>query len=287
MTVEAYYLPRSLDEALAMLADDDSSLLVMGGGTVAMPLINEGVSAPEKVLGLRRAGLNYIRQNETSVTIGATTTLTQMLDLDSIPMLQEAAGNSAAWTIRNMATVGGNFFVPPPAGDFATALLALDAELVLMRKSGQRVVPAADFYTGFMSNALRAGELLAEINVPIPDGETAFIKYGRRTSNTPAVVTVAAYLKLAGKRVTQARLALNAVGPHPLRARAAEAVLEDAVLDDQSIAQAAQAAMDEVEPYTDAVASEWYRRKMVGVYVGRALGRIVGQAAGHLAGEEG
>jgi len=287
VTVEAYYLPRSLDEALAMLADDDSSLLVMGGGTVAMPLINEGVSAPEKVLGLRRAGLNYIRQNETSVTIGATTTLTQMLDLDSIPMLQEAAGNSAAWTIRNMATVGGNFFVPPPAGDFATALLALDAELVLMRKSGQRVVPAADFYTGFMSNALRAGELLAEINVPIPDGETAFIKYGRRTSNTPAVVTVAAYLKLAGKRVTQARLALNAVGPHPLRARAAEAVLEDAVLDDQSIAQAAQAAMDEVEPYTDAVASEWYRRKMVGVYVGRALGRIVGQAAGHLAGEEG
>jgi CO/xanthine dehydrogenase FAD-binding subunit len=277
VTVEAYYLPESLDEALTMLADDDGSLLVMGGGTVAMPLINEGVSAPEKILGLRRAGLNYVRQNETSVTIGATTTLTQMLDLESIPMLQEAAGNSAAWAIRNMATVGGNFFVPPPAGDFATALLALDAELVLMRKGGQRVVPAADFYTGFMSNALRAGELLAEIKVPIPGGETAFIKYGRRTSNTPAVVTVAAHLKLTGQRVTQARLALNAVGPHPLRARAAEAVLEDAVLDDQSIAQAAQAAMGEVEPYTDAVASEWYRRKMVGVYVGRALRQIAGE----------
>jgi carbon-monoxide dehydrogenase medium subunit len=280
VTVEAYYLPKSLDEALAMLAEDDGSLMVMGGGTVAMPLINEGVSAPEKILGLRQVGLNYIRQNEASVTIGATTTLTQMLDLDSIPVLQEAARNSAAWAIRNMATVGGNLFVPPPAGDFSTALLALDAELVLVRKGGQRMVPVADFYTGFMSNVLRADELLAEIKVPIPDGATAFIKYGRRTSNTPAVVTVAAHLKMAGKQVKQARLALNGVGPHPLRARAAEAVLEGAGLDEQSIAQAAEAAMQEVEPYTDAVASEWYRRKMVGVYVGRALRQIAGQVAG-------
>lgn len=279
MTVEEYYLPKSLDEALALLADDDGSLLVMGGGTVTMPLINEGVSAPEKILGLRRAGLNYVRQNKGGLAIGATATLTQMLDLESMPMLQLAARNSAAWAIRNMATVGGNFFVPPPAGDFATALLALDAELVLVRQGGQRMVPVADFYTGFMSNVLQPGELLAEIKAPFPDGRTAFIKYGRRTSNTPAVVTVAAHLKLAGPRVKQARLALNAVGPHPLRARAAEAVLQDAGLDEKTIVQAAQAAMEEVEPYTDAVASEWYRRKMVGVYVSRALRQIAGQIA--------
>lgn len=279
MTVEEYYLPKSLDEALALLADDDGSLLVMGGGTVTMPLINEGVSAPEKILGLRRAGLNYVRQNKGGLAIGATATLTQMLDLESMPMLQLAARNSAAWAIRNMATVGGNFFVPPPAGDFATALLALDAELALVRRGGQRLVPVADFYTRFMSNVLQPGELLAEIKAPFPDGRTAFIKYGRRTSNTPAVVTVAAHLKLAGPRVKQARLALNAVGPHPLRARAAEAVLQDAGLDEKTIVQAAQAAMEEVEPYTDAVSSEWYRRKMVGVYVSRALRQIAGQIA--------
>lgn len=276
MTVEAYYLPKSLDEALAMLAADDGSLMVMGGGTVAMPLINEGVSAPEKVLGLRQTGLNYIRQNQDSVTIGAMTTLSQMLEAP-IPMLQEAARNSAAWAIRNMATVGGNFFVPPPAGDFATALLALDAELILMRQGGQRAVPAADFYTGFMNNVLRDDELLAEVKVPIPKGHTVFIKYGRRTSNTPSVVTVAANLTLDGERVEQARLALNAVGPHPLRARATEEVLQGATLDDETIARAAEAAMEEVEPYTDAVASEWYRRRMVGVYVGRALGQIAGE----------
>jgi xanthine dehydrogenase small subunit len=276
VTVEAYYLPKSLDEALAMLADD-GSLMVMGGGTVAMPLINEGVSAPEKVLGLRQAGLNYVRQDGAGVAIGATTTLTQMIDFEAIYMLQEAARNSAAWAVRNMATVGGNFFVPPPAGDFATALLALDAELVLVRQGSQRTVPAADFYTGFMSNVLRADELLAEIRVAIPEGSTAFIKYGRRTRNTPAVVTVAAHLMMDGTQVTRARLALNAVGPHPLRARAAEAALEGASLDGQSISAAAKAAAREVEPYTDAVASEWYRRKMVGVYVGRALRQIAGE----------
>ena len=276
MTVEAYYLPKSLNEALALLAEDDGSLMVMGGGTVTMPLINEGVSAPEKILGLRRAGLNYVRQNNKSVTIGATSTLTQMLDMAAIPMLQEAARNSAAWAVRNMATVGGNFFVPPPAGDFATALLALDAELILVRKDGQRAVAAAEFYTGFMSNKLRAGEIVAEIKIPIPKGETVFIKYGRRTKNTPAVVAVAAHLEMAGKNVKKARLALNAVGPHPLRAYQAEAALTGARLDQAIIAAAAEAAMHEVEPYTDAVASEWYRRKMVGVYVSRALNQISG-----------
>jgi CO/xanthine dehydrogenase FAD-binding subunit len=277
VTVEAYHLPKSLEEALTMLAEDDGSLMVMGGGTVAMPLINEGVSAPEKVLGLRQVGLNYIRQNQVGLTIGATTTLTQMLAVETIPMLQEAARNSAAWAIRNMATVGGNFFVPPPAGDFATALLSLDAELILVRRGGQRVVAAAEFYTGFMSNVLRPGELLAEIKVPFPRGQTAYVKYGRRTRNTPAVVTVAAYLQRDGQLVQQARLALNGVGPHPLRARAAEATLQGATLNEASIGLAAEAAMAEVQPYTDAVASEWYRRKMVGVYLGRVLRQIAGE----------
>ena len=277
MTVEAYYLPESLDEALALLAKDDGSTMVMGGGTVAMPLINEGVSTPEKIIGLRQTGLDYVRENGKNLTIGATATLTQMRDLAAIPMLQEAAANSAAWAIRNMATVGGNFFVPPPAGDFATALLALDAEIVLVRTGGKRTVKAADFYTGFMSNVLQPGELLAEVRVPYPRGETAFVKYGRRTSNTPAVVTVAAHLEMAGKKVKEARLALNAVGPHPLRAYKAEAVVAGADLDQSTIAAAAQSAMQEVEPYTDAVASEWYRRRMVGVYVRRVLSRIAGE----------
>ena len=281
MTTKAYFLPRSLDEALDLLAQHGPALLVMAGGTLAMPLINEGVSMPELVMGLRRAGLNYVRRDDGHLTIGATTTLTQMREQskipdsgEEIPLLAEAAHTVGGWAIRNMGTVGGNLFAPPPAGDFATALLALDATVTLTGRSGARTLPLAEFYTGFMTNALAPGELVTEFRVPIPQGKTVYVKYGRKHANTPAVVTVAGHLIMDGARVKDARLALNAVGPHPLRARQAEAALIGAALDEASIAAAAAAAAAECEPFTDAIASDWYRRKMVGVYVRRALEQI-------------
>ena len=276
MTTQAYFLPRSLDEALGLLAEHGPTLLVMAGGTLAMPLINEGISMPEKVLGLRQAGLNTVKSANGSVTIGATTTLTQMLKLDAIPLLQEAAHHVGAWAIRNLGTVGGNLFAPPPAGDFAVALLALDAKVKLIGATGERTLPLDQFYTGFMTTALQPGEIVAEIQVDVPQGKTAYLKYGRKHANTPAIVTVAAHVTLDGQTVKDARLALNGVGPHPIRARQAEAALIGAKLDEKTIATAAAAAAAESQPFTDPVASEWYRRKMVDVYVRRALAQIAG-----------
>lgn len=275
MTTKAYFLPRSLDEALGLLAEHGPALLVMAGGTLAMPLINEGVSMPELVMGLRRAGLNYIRRTNGHLTIGATTTLTQMREQAEVPLLAEAAHAIGGWAIRNMGTVGGNLFAPPPAGDLATALLALDATVTLTGQGGSRTLPLAEFYTGFMTNALEPGELVTEFQVPVPQGKTVYVKYGRKHANTPAIVTVAGHLVMDGQRVRDARIALNAVGPHPMRARQAEAALTGAVLDEASIAAAAAAAAGKCEPFTDAIASDWYRRKMVGVYVRRALERLV------------
>ncbi len=145
-----------------------------------------------------------------------------MLTWDAIPLLQKAAHNVGGWAIRNMATVGGNLFAPPPAGDFAVALLALDAQVVLTSAAGQRVVSLNDFYTGFMTTVVQPGELVSEIRVPAPAGQTAYLKFARRETNTPSIVTVAAHIMRDGDRVTDARLALNGVGPHPFRARRAE-----------------------------------------------------------------
>jgi CO/xanthine dehydrogenase FAD-binding subunit len=271
VSVKEYLLPQSLAEAVELLAQHDGSLLVMAGGTIAMPLINDGISTPDMVMGLRHAGLDYIRRANGSLSIGAMTTLAEMSGY---------ARNTGSWAIRNMATVGGNLFAPPPAGDVAVALLALEAQVKLAGQSGDRLLPLADFYTGFMSNALQPDELLAEIQVPVPKGKTVYLKAGRKHANTPAIVTVAAHLIVEGERVKEARLALNAVGPHPLRASRAEAALVKAgALDEAAITAAATAATEECEPFTDAIASEWYRRKMVGIYVKRALAQIAGKEA--------
>jgi len=274
MPVQEYFLPQTLDEALGLLDEYGPSLLVMAGGTLAMPLINDGVSMPERVMGLRHAGLDgFGRQNGTA-TMGATTTLTTMLRQDDIPFLQQAAHAVGGWAIRNMGTVGGNLFAPPPAGDFAVALLALDAEVTLASSRGTRTLPLWEFYTGFMTTALEPGELLTGVTVTAPTGKTAYLKYGRKNDNTPAVVTVAAQVMLKKGKVEDARLALNGVGPYPFRAVDAEDALVGSALTDNSIAAAAEAAMATAEPFSDAIASDWYRRKMTGVMVKRALAQI-------------
>ena len=280
MTVRSYFLPRSLPEALALLNEHEPELLVLAGGTVAMPLINDGISLPEAVMGLRLAGLDTLERSGDTLRIGATATLTQLLRQDIVPMLHEAARKTAGWSIRNMGTVGGNLFTPPPGGDVAVALLALDATVTLASTRGERTIAIADFQTGFMTNALAPDELLVAISVPIPIGPTAYLKFGRKHANTPSVVTVAARVEWDGDRVAVVRIALGAVGPHPIRARAAEDLLAGTDLGPGAIASAAAAAVEECEPFTDGIATEWYRRKMVGLFVGRALEQLAGGAAG-------
>lgn len=279
MTVQAYLLPRSLPEALGQLEQHGLDVLVMAGGTVAMPLINDGISLPSVVMGLRLAGLDGVDRANGRLRIGATTTLTQLLRQDDIPVLREAARNTASWTIRNMGTVGGNLFTPPPGGDVAVALLALDASVTLASSRSARVVSLADFYTGFLTNELAPDELLAELWVPISSEPAAFLKYGRKHANTPAVVTVAARVAWDGARVADARIALGAVGPHPIRAREAERVLVGTDLGADAIAAASAAAARDCEPFTDAIATEWYRRRMVDLFVGRALQQLAPGAA--------
>jgi CO/xanthine dehydrogenase FAD-binding subunit len=274
VTVNAYYLPRSVPEALELVGRHGPGLLVMAGGTVAMPLINEGLSLPDAVMGLRHTGLRGLDQRDGVLRIGATTTLTRLAEQDDIAMLRQAARRTASWAVRNLATVGGNLFTPPPGGDIAVALLALDATVTLAGSRGERIVPIADFFTGFMTTRLADDELLTAIEAPIPAGPTAFIKFGRKDADTPAVVTVAARIVRDGDRVTDARIALGAAGPHPIRARDAERALVGTTLAPADIAAAAAAASEACDPFTDAVATDWYRRRMVGVFVARALEQL-------------
>ena len=274
MTVSTYFQPDSLPEALALLGEHGPDLLVIAGGTVAMPLINEGISLPAKVMGLRRVGLGGIEQRGDRLAIGAMATLTALTTLQEVPLLAEAARHTASWAVRNMGTVGGNLFTPPPGGDVATALLALDAQVELVGPAGARLLPLSGFWTGFMTTAAGPDELVARIVVPIAPGRHAFVKLGRKAANTPAVVTVAVRAAMDGEAVRDVRIALGAAGPHPLRSAGAEAAVEGRALTPEVIASAAGAAAEDAQPFSDQVASTWYRRRMVGVMVGRALAQL-------------
>lgn len=265
MTVATYFRPQSVPEAVGLLTAHGPELLVIAGGTIAMPLINEGISLPRLVMGLRQAGLDTYERTNTEVRIGAMLPLTRLTEQNDLPLLRMAARRTASWSIRNMATVGGNLFAPPPAGDVATALLALDASVTLVGPKGSRDVPLTEFWTGFMTTAMADDELVTALTVPLRDEPGTFIKFGRKQANTPAVVSVA---------VVGDRIALGAVGPHPMRARKAEAALAGRDLEPPSIAAAADAAAAECDPMADAIASEWYRRRMVGLFVGRALSEL-------------
>jgi CO/xanthine dehydrogenase FAD-binding subunit len=275
MTKE-YFLPKTVEEATALLAEYGPAMLVMAGGTLAMPLINEGVSMPEYVLGLRRTNLKGFHRENGNFVLGAITSMSDMVKQSDLLFLRQAAQAIGGWSIRNMATVGGNLFAPPPAGDFAVALLALDAQLRLVSHQHIRSISLEEFFLGFMTTALEPGELLAEISFAVPKGKTAYLKFGRRHANTPAIVTVAAHVVQEAGKVTDVRMALNGVGDFPLRAKGAEAVLLGKPLDRGHIKAAAEIASQECQPFTDPIASEWYRRKMVDVYVRRALEMISG-----------
>jgi CO/xanthine dehydrogenase FAD-binding subunit len=210
------------------------------------------------------------------VKIGSAATLSQVQSDCGIAILEQAARSIGGWAIQNMGTAGGNLFAPPPAGDLAAALLALDAELVIRSVKGERSLPLESFYTGFLTTALEPDELVAEIRVPRPAGKTGFNKTARKGANTPAVVTGAVHLVFKGENVDSARVALNAVGPHPIRMHQCEAVLEGSALNADTISAAAETAAKECRPFTDAIASDWYRRKMVEVTVRRILDGIKG-----------
>ena len=275
MTVLEYLQPESLDEAIALLGRHGADLLVMAGGTVAMPLVNEGISLPERVMGLRRAGLDHIARRDGELRIGATATLGRVLeaaiDASDVPLLADAIRSTGSWAVRNLGTIGGNLFTPPPGGDVAVALLALGARVRLAGPGGERDIALEDFFTGYLATALAPDELVAEVIVPLNARRAAFRKLGRKAANTPAVVTVAITLRQDDGRTHDARIALGAVGPHPFRATAAEAALEGRALDGATIEAAARAAAEASRPVDDPIASAWYRRRMVEVIVRRVL----------------
>ncbi|MEA2243062.1 MAG: hypothetical protein QOD24_2618 [Solirubrobacteraceae bacterium] len=229
------HLPESVDEAVALL---DAGVL-LAGGTHVMPRLGPTTS----LVSLRRAGLAGITRDGDEVTIGAATTLAQVGR--ELPFLHAAIESIASPTIRNLATVGGNLFVPQPHGDLAVCLLALDARVSIVDATGARDV-----------GVLEAEGLVTAISFSVPE-RWFYTKAMRRRQNSASIVTVAS---------DGTRIALGGVAPRPVRALAAEEALAQG-----DVGKAAELSVQDADPFDDAFASAWYRRRVLPVHVRRAL----------------
>jgi CO/xanthine dehydrogenase FAD-binding subunit len=261
------YVPNTIDEALADFATGPASML-LSGGTLVMPVINNEASAIRSLVCLRNLPLNTIDFDARQATIGATTTLAEV-GLDArLSFLQPAVESIASPPIRNLATVGGNLFAAQPYGDFAVALLALNAVVDVHGPNGIRQLPVAEV----PNQGLLHGEIVTSVAFAVPpEGSWFYTKAMRRKLNSASIVTVAAVIEVAGNVVREARVALGGMGPRPIRAHAVEAALIGNPLGAESVTAAAARGIDDVEPLSDAYASAWYRARVLPVHIRRAI----------------
>jgi len=274
--------PATLKEAITALRASDTWVVPLAGGTNVLVDVRSQRLDPDRIVDLGRLeGLRGIAARDGRVTVGARTTISDLLASDDIrgtsPALAEAAKVFAGQMVRNAATVAGNIACGSPAADLVPPLLSLNAEVTLTGRAGSRTLALADYYTGYKTDRREPDELITQVSWPIPDEGRfgSFYKLARRKGDAITVVGVAVSIALANGRCSGVRIALASVGPVPMRAVAAERLLEGQEPTPDIIAAAAKAAADECNPIDDVRATGAYRRHMVGVLVARLVNRAV------------
>jgi CO/xanthine dehydrogenase FAD-binding subunit len=273
-----FFYPRTLEEASLFLLNYEDSMPLAGGTDLALQ-INKNSYQPRTLVDLTCLDLSYIYLNEKIIYIGSTTPICEILESvlvnEHIPILAEAARQLGSIQCRSIGTLGGNLCSAVPSADTATPLLVLNASVKLVSSNGSRIVRLDNFFTGPRQTVLEKGEILAEIQIPLPSEEErgVFIKFGRRKAVTLSTVNVAVQLLTNGQsnKIEFARLALGAVAPKPMRAANTEAYLQGKKPLDRFIIRAAELAVTEIKPISDQRASEAYRSEISFVLIQRAL----------------
>jgi CO/xanthine dehydrogenase FAD-binding subunit len=258
-----------LDDAAGALASERGGRF-LGGGTLLMRAINEADPTISSIVRSTDPSLRNIALAPDRIELGAGVSMATILAERDLAVLHPVARAVGGPAVREAATVGGNLFAPSPYGDLATALLALDARVRLA--VGQRELALEEL----LGRRERGGLLVASVAFKRP-AALRFAKVTRVHPKGIAVLAIAAQLPHASGRVAGARIAYGAIGRAPMRARAAERALEGRALDAAGIASALAVAADGISPADDAIASAWWRREILPVYLRRLL-LGVGQA---------
>jgi len=280
-----YVRPKTLDEALALLAQNEDAKILAGGHSL-IPAMKLRLAQPPLLVDIGRlSDLAYVREDGGQISIGAMTTHYQIESSDLLkqicPLLPECARHIGDVQVRNKGTIGGSVAHSDPAGDWPAAIIALNADIVAVSSNGERTIKADDFFVDLLTTALQPGEILREIRINKSNGRSghAYVKMHHPASGF-AVVGVAANLSFdGGGTCQQASVGVTGVSSKAFRAAGVEAGLNGAKLDEQTIAGAASHATDGVDVNGDLFASADYRRHLAEVFTRRAVASANERAA--------
>lgn len=274
--------PRTLDEAMAILAQaDGQQVRVLAGGTDLIDQIRQGRKSPSLVMDMKQ--IPEMRRlafdPREGLYIGAAATCQEIAGYPPVrqhyPALAEACSLVGSIQIQNRASVGGNVCNAAPSADTVPPLLVHGALAVVAGAGGRRQLPLDEFFLGPGQTVLAANEIMLAVIVPPPPANSAshYLRFTPREEMDIAVAGVGSLLVLepGSRRCRQARLALAAVAPTPIRAREAEASLEGQLLGKEHLVRAGELAAQATRPISDVRGSADYRRELVKVLTRRTL----------------
>jgi carbon-monoxide dehydrogenase medium subunit len=283
-----YFAPESLSEAIAILRERGDGGKLLAGGTDLVVQMKEAGLHPSHVVSLRRLHeLHGIAFDESQgLRIGAMTTMAEIEQHPDLqrryPVLVDGARILGSVQTRNMATLGGNVCNAAPSADTAPALLVLGARADIAGPGGRRQVPLEQFFTGPGQTVLGRDEILVDFLIPTPGPRTGtyYERHTPRAEMDVAVVGVAALVTLGPERdlIQEARIALGATAPTPVRAPEAEASLVGQPPSEEAFQGAAELAVGAARPISDIRGSAAFRRHLVRVMTARCLRRAVERA---------
>ena len=275
------YRPRTVDEAVALLAQDDEARPLAGGATL-VAMLNAGVIEPLALVSLRFIdeikGIAALAGG--GVRIGAFTrhreTAACELPLGSAAVVRDAASQIANATVRNMGTIGGSIAFADPGLDYPPALVAAGAHIEIASTAGRRSVPASAFFVDWYTTALQPGEIVTAVLLTAsPGGSGVYVKHAR-VAGDYATASAAACIEADGR----CRVAIGSCGPAPL----ADPAIDSALSTDRSdaaLAAAAQRLVAKADPLDDVRGSADYRRRLIAPLLRRAVRAAEAAQRGH------
>lgn len=272
------HVPTRVDEALDLLERYGEDARPIAGGTALVLLMQQRLVRPEHLVSLGQVReLQGIEAGNGTLRIGALSPHrsieTSGVVRSGWPLLAETYRRVATVRIRNVATIGGGLAHADPNQDPPAALIGLDARVGIAGKHGRRELPVEELFTGYYETCLEPGEIVTHVSISRPPRPIryAYLKFLPRTADDYATVAVAVALDVDDGRCRDARIALNAAGPTPIRAHAAEDLLKGQALQPELLRSAAATVPAIVDPISDSRGSANYKRRMAEVFTRRAL----------------